>query len=87
MKIILIYLLGINVFAIILMFIDKKKAQNRSDRISENALFLISFIGGVFGIVSGMLLFNHKTSKASFKLVVGIIVLVQFMSAYFFLKT
>lgn len=86
MKFFLTYLILVNIISFILIFIDKQKAKNSSNRISENTLFLMSFIGGIFGTISGMLLFSHKTSKASFKLVVGIIVLIQFVSVYCFLK-
>ena len=85
-KILVVYLSSINIIALALMFIDKQKAKSNSNRISENTLFFTAFIGGILGTMLGMVLFNHKTAKWSFKLVIGIIVLIQSGIIYYLLN-
>ena len=48
------------------MFIDKQKAKRGSWRIPEKSLFIITFLGGGVGTISGMYLFRHKTRKIYF---------------------
>ncbi|MBR5509893.1 MAG: DUF1294 domain-containing protein [Lachnospiraceae bacterium] len=60
-KIILIYLLIINLSGFALMGIDKRKAIKNQWRIPEKRLFLISLLGGSIGTWSGMYVFHHKT--------------------------
>ncbi|MBP5359192.1 MAG: DUF1294 domain-containing protein [Treponema sp.] len=60
-KIILIYLLVMNLIGFLMMGIDKNKARKQAWRISEKALFLTSLIGGSLGTWIGMYVFHHKT--------------------------
>ena len=60
------YLLVINVTGFVLMFVDKKKAQNNRWRIKEATLFLTAAIGGSIGSMLGMKVFRHKTKHLSF---------------------
>ncbi|MBR3255910.1 MAG: DUF1294 domain-containing protein [Clostridia bacterium] len=64
---ILMYLAVINLIGFFVMFLDKKKAKRGSWRISENAIFIITAIGGGIGTIAGMYRFRHKTKKARFK--------------------
>ncbi len=66
--IILIYLLFINFLSILFMAIDKYKAIKKRYRISEKFLITISFIGGCYGTIISMIIFNHKNKKTSIKL-------------------
>ena len=61
MRYLLIYLLIINILAILVMGLDKKRARNQAWRIPEKTLFFLSIIGGSLGSVAGMYLFHHKT--------------------------
>ena len=61
MKILLIYLLVMNVIGFAAMGIDKFKAQHHAWRIPEKTLFGISIIGGSAGTWAGMYAFRHKT--------------------------
>lgn len=63
---ILTYLVVINIISFIAMGVDKKKAQARRYRISENTLMALSAIGGASGVMLGMIVFKHKTSKPKF---------------------
>lgn len=73
--ILIIYLVFINILNIFLFGIDKSKAKHNSKRISEKSLFLVSFIGGVFGAILAMMLFRHKTRKTGFKLAIFLLIL------------
>ncbi|MBQ8681397.1 MAG: DUF1294 domain-containing protein [Bacilli bacterium] len=63
------YLISINIITFIICFIDKQKAIYHKWRISEQALLVLSLIGGCFGMLLSMYLFHHKTKKLKFKLI------------------
>lgn len=65
-KYILIYLVLINLISFILFFIDKQKAKKDKWRIKERTLHISSFLGGVLGSITAMILFHHKTKKRGF---------------------
>lgn len=65
---VLLYLLMINVIGILIMYIDKRKAEYGRWRISENTLLLIALLGGSIGTIIGMYWFRHKTKKLKFTL-------------------
>lgn len=75
--IILIYLLIVNVLGFVLMFVDKKRAQNNQWRIKEATLFLSAAIGGSIGSMLGMKVFRHKTKHLSFLIGMPAIFIVQ----------
>ncbi len=60
-KIIIIYLIVINIIGIIVMASDKSKAKHHAFRIPEKVLFLVAIIGGSVGTWAGMYMFRHKT--------------------------
>ena len=59
----------INVCTLILYGIDKFLAKAEWKRVPERWLHTLSLIGGFAGAWVGMKLFNHKTSKPKFRLV------------------
>ena len=63
---IIIYLAIINIIGFFAMWIDKRKAKRGAWRISEQALFYITFLGGGIGTIAGMYTFRHKTKKLRF---------------------
>ena len=65
---VIIYLLTINSIGILVMFIDKKKAQYGRWRIPEKTLLIIALLGGSIGTITGMYWFRHKTQKLKFTL-------------------
>jgi uncharacterized membrane protein YsdA (DUF1294 family) len=73
MKYFIYYLIVINVFSFILVYIDKKKAIKNKWRVREFYLFLSSILGGCFGFLLSMYLFHHKTKKIKFILLIPII--------------
>ena len=60
-EIIFIYLVFMNVLGFSLMASDKRKARKKLWRIPEKTLFLVSFLGGPIGTLTGMYVFHHKT--------------------------
>jgi len=71
------YLIVINLFSFLIFGFDKFKAKWRGRRIPENFLFLTTFFGGSLGSLVGMYIFRHKTSKASFQLVIAFLIFIQ----------
>lgn len=69
-RIIIIYLLAVNLVSFALMGIDKRKAIKYVWRVPETALFLSAILGGSIGAWLGMYTFRHKTKHLRF--VVGI---------------
>ena len=77
LMIILGYLLIVNVVGFVLMYVDKKRAQNNRWRIKEATLFLTAAIGGSIGSMLGMKVFRHKTKHLSFLIGMPAIFIVQ----------
>ena len=70
-----IYLIIINFLTFLTFGIDKKRAINGEERISENILFIISILGGILGAILGMIIFHHKTRKIKFLIIMPLILL------------
>jgi uncharacterized membrane protein YsdA (DUF1294 family) len=83
MEILLIYFLVINVLEFVIAGFDKFAAIKQKRRIPENTLFFLAFIGGSIGLLIAMLLFRHKTSKISFIVKFGTIIVIQVLLYYF----
>lgn len=78
-----IYILVINLFAIIIMKYDKSQAKNNNYRISEKSLFIIAiFLGGI-GIYIGMYKFRHKTKHVKFTIGIPIIIIINILCIYY----
>ena len=76
-KILLIYVLIINLLGFGAMFLDKQKAKNGKWRIPEKTLFLFALLGGSIGTNLGMRLFRHKTKHWYFKFGMPLILIAQ----------
>lgn len=64
----LLYLLCVNVLAVLLMRVDKLRARRRRRRrIRERTLLVLTVVGGGPGVWIGMRAFRHKTKHASFR--------------------
>ena len=77
------YFIGINIITFTMFYIDKKRAQRRQWRIPEAWLFGLSAVGGALGGILSMNIIKHKTKKPSFKLFMPILLVVNFLIAYF----
>ena len=85
MKIILGYLLAVNIATFFLYGIDKYKAKKGRWRISEAILLLMAVIGGSIGAWAGMRLWHHKTMHKKFKYGIPIIIIIQVALAVYLL--
>ncbi|MBR6033383.1 MAG: DUF1294 domain-containing protein [Clostridia bacterium] len=82
-----IYLVAINIIGFFAMWIDKKKAQKGAWRISEQALFYITLLGGGVGTILGMYTFRHKTKKLRFTIGFPVILISEIiLLGYLFFK-
>ena len=76
-KLLIIYLIVVNVVTFIMYGIDKWKATRKKWRIPEATLLGFAVIGGGVGAWLGMKLWHHKTLHKKFKYGVPIILIVQ----------
>lgn len=83
-KNIIIYLLAINLFGFLIMWIDKRRAKKGEWRISENTIFFITLLGGGIGTIAGMKKFRHKTKKLKFQIGLPAILIVEIILAVYF---
>ena len=87
MRMLVIYLIGINLLTFAIFGIDKWKARKRKWRIPEDTLIWLSIVGGSIGALVGMFLFRHKTQKRKFNLGIPAILIAQaFLAWFFFLR-
>lgn len=84
MRMLVIYLIGINLLTFVIFGIDKWKARKRKWRIPEDTLIWLSIVGGSIGALVGMFLFRHKTQKRKFNLGIPAILVAQAVLAWFF---
>ena len=83
LKIIIVYLLVINLIGFALMGVDKRKAIRHAYRIPEKTLFLAAFLGGSIGSMLGMQLFRHKTKHWYFVIGMPAILILQILLVLF----
>ena len=84
-----IYILSISLVSFLLYTYDKLQAIRTStniSRVSENKLLFFSLIGGTIGSVIAMLLFRHKIKKISFIIKLSLVVIVQAILVYIWIK-
>lgn len=74
----LTFIIIINIISAILYGIDKFKAINKKERISETALLTISAIAPL-GALIGMIIFHHKTKKLKFKISITIFLIINIL--------
>lgn len=87
LRILLLYLLIMNMVGLIVMGVDKSKAKCHAWRIPEKTLFLVSLLGGSIGTWMGMYLFRHKTKHWYFLIGMPMICMLHIVIAvYVFYK-
>ena len=69
-KILLLYLLLINLLGFVLYGVDKAKSKGRGRRIPKRTLLWVARLGGGLGCWLGMMLFRHKTKHTRFMILV-----------------
>ena len=84
-RILIYYLLAVNVVTFWVYGVDKLKAKKGKWRIPESTLLLMAAVGGSVGAWLGMSLWRHKTQHKKFKFGVPAIFVVQMaLSAYIY---
>ncbi len=78
----LIYLVIINIIAVIVTVCDKYRAKHNKWRIKESTLLLISALGGSIFMYITMQIIRHKTKKIKFMLGIPLIIILQFLIFY-----
>ena len=76
-KLIVIFLVTVNVVTFFLYGIDKWKAKHSKWRIPEATLLGLAVIGGSVGALLGMRVWHHKTMHKKFKYGLPLIILLQ----------
>lgn len=76
-NIVFAYLIGINLIAFFMYWLDKKKAQYHKYRIPEKVLFAVALLGGSIGAMLGMRICRHKTKHWYFVIGIPLILIVQ----------
>ncbi len=66
----------INIFSFVFYGMDKKRAEKRLYRVSENKLIGLSFLGP-FGAFVAMKFFRHKTKRRKFKIVIPLFIVLH----------
>lgn len=75
----LIYLIFINLTAVIVTSYDKYCAAHNKWRVKESTLLLISALGGSIFMYITMRIIRHKTKKLKFMLGIPLIIILQFL--------
>ncbi|MBQ7443466.1 MAG: DUF1294 domain-containing protein [Bacteroidaceae bacterium] len=83
-KIVIIYLVIINVVTFFMYGIDKWKAKKSKQRIRETALLGLAVLGGSIGAWSGMKVWHHKTLHKKFRFGVPAIIIIQLLLIGYF---
>lgn len=87
-KIIIGYVIVINVITLMMYGIDKWKAKHSKWRIPEATLLIMAAVGGSIGAWTGIKLFHHKTLHKKFKYGVPAILILQLaIIVFIYLKT
>lgn len=79
-KYLFIYLIVINLIAVIITVVDKLYAKAHSHRISEKTLFLISIAGGSVAMFITMFIIRHKTRHTKFMIGIPLIIILQLIA-------
>ena len=86
LKIVLIYLVAINVVTFVVYGIDKYKAVRSKWRIPESTLIGLAVVGGSIGAWLGMKFWHHKTLHAKFRFGIPIILIAQVALAWWLMQ-
>ncbi|MBO4487480.1 MAG: DUF1294 domain-containing protein [Bacteroidaceae bacterium] len=87
MRLLLYYLLAINLLTFVLYGTDKVKAKHKRWRIPEAVLLWLSVLGGSPAALLAMHLFRHKTLHKKFCYGVPAILLLQLAAAVYYWYT
>ena len=83
LKLLLIWLIFINIITYIIYAIDKYKSMHHKWRIRESTLILLAVIGGSVGALLAMYTVRHKTKHNQFRIGVPVILAVQIIGGIY----
>lgn len=83
LRIVVFYLLSINLLTFVTYGIDKWKARHNRWRVREAALLLLAALGGSIGALLAMMVFRHKTQHKKFRYGIPAILMAQFAIVVF----
>ena len=83
-RIIIYYLIFINLLTFAAFGLDKRKAVKGRWRISEKTLLIMGLAGGSAGQIAGMKLFRHKTQKWYFRVCSILFIVLHIALLYIF---
>lgn len=83
---IIIWLVVINLVTFVVYGVDKRRAKQYRERISEARLLLLAGLGGSIGAYLGMQMWRHKTKHLKFTIGVPLILLLQLALAFYLLQ-
>jgi uncharacterized membrane protein YsdA (DUF1294 family) len=75
-----------NIITFFLYGLDKIYARSQSWRIRETTLLAFVLFGGTIGALLAIKIFRHKIRKDGFLVTLGIILLAQIATLYYFFK-
>jgi len=81
-KILVFYLVAINLLAYGVYWLDKRRARTGGRRVPERELLLWAAVGGSLGSWLAMRRFRHKTRKTSVRAAFFAIVVAQILGLY-----
>lgn len=76
-KLVILYLIIINITTFITYGADKRKAKKDKWRIQEKTLIFLAILGGSIGAFAGMKAFHHKTRHKKFTIGIPVIFFLQ----------
>ena len=82
-----IMLLIWNTIVMLVYAVDKMQAKAGGRRIRETTLLVIAFCFGGIGAMFGMILFNHKTSKIKFRILVPLAAILGLAELFLYVRT
>lgn len=82
-KVLLAYLVIINVIAFAVFAIDKAAAIDKRSRVRIVTLLSLAFLGGSVGSLSAMYLLHHKTKKDYFSVGIPLIIVMQVVVLFY----
>ncbi|MBE6808389.1 MAG: DUF1294 domain-containing protein [Ruminococcaceae bacterium] len=85
-KIVLAYIIFINLLSVIVCIFDKLSAIKGSRRISERNLMLLSILGGSVFMFLTMQIIRHKTRHNKFMIGLPVVIMLQAAVILLFLK-
>lgn len=84
-RIILGYLVLINIVTFVTYGVDKLKAKKQCWRIPESTLIGLGVIGGSLGALIGMQIWHHKTQHNVFRFGIPFVIVLQITSVLLYL--